>query len=194
MSQNANNLIERLKQELSIKKDKELCELLDIKHNTLSTWRKRDSIDFNKVIDICESKGLDLNFIFFDEFNQKEKENQSTLPTKASHKEPAYELIPLISSKLINANRNICIFINVNRQKKNYYNEIVVSQQLSIKKLSENIKYVLELKNGRILMDTLLVDKAKSNSTIFLVGNVIKLKFNDIAKVWQVLGESMITY
>lgn len=193
MSQNANNLIERLKQELSIKKDKELCELLDIKNNTLSTWRKRDSIDFNKVIDICESKGLDLNFIFFDEFNEKEKENQSTLPAKASNKEPAYELIPLISSKLVNANRNIGIFINVKQQEKNYHNEIIVTQRLSIKKLSENIKYVFELKSGRLLMDTLLIDKTKSTSTILLVGNVIKLKSNDIAKVWQVLGESMIT-
>jgi|SRR5690606_11827689 len=193
MSQNANNLIDRLKQELSIKKDKELCELLDIKHNTLSSWRKRDSIDFNKVIAICESKGLDLNFIFFDEFNEEEKENLSTLTAKPSNKESAHKLIPLISSKLVNANRNIGIFINVKQKEKDYHNEIIVTQRLSIKKLSENIKYVFELKSGRILMDTLLVDKAKSNATILLVGNVIKLKSNDIAKVWQVLGESMIT-
>jgi glycerophosphoryl diester phosphodiesterase len=193
MSQNANNLIDRLKQELSIKKDKELCELLDIKHNTLSSWRKRDSIDFNKVIAICESKGLDLNFIFFDEFNEEEKENLSTLTAKPSNKESAHKLIPLISSKLVNANRNIGIFINVKQKEKDYHNEIIVTQRLSIKKLNENIKYVFELKSGRLLMDTLLIDKTKSTSTILLVGNVIKLKSNDIAKVWQVLGESMIT-
>ena len=192
MSQNANDLIERLKQELSIRKDKELCELLDIKHNTLSTWRKRDSIDFNKVIALCELKGLDLNFIFFEEDNDGQNQNKPSLPPlKQEHFAKEFKIKPLMSSKLINSYRNIALFIHINQHVSEHYNEIIVTQRLSVKKLSENTKYIFELKSGNFLKDTLLLDTAKSISTIYLVNNILKLKFSEISKVWQVLGESM---
>jgi hypothetical protein len=66
MSQNAINILLRLKEALQINTDKEICSLLDVKSNTLSTWKKRDTLDFNKVIGLCEERNLDLNYIFFE--------------------------------------------------------------------------------------------------------------------------------
>ena len=63
-SQNAINVIDRLKKALKIKTDIELSEFLNIKPNTISTWKKRDSVDFDSIISICELYELDLNEIF----------------------------------------------------------------------------------------------------------------------------------
>lgn len=63
-SQNAISVIARLKKALKIKTDIELSEFLNIKPNTISTWKKRDSVDFDSIITICELYELDLNEIF----------------------------------------------------------------------------------------------------------------------------------
>ena len=74
MAQSAITVIERIKNELLLTSDKALCKLLDIKPNTLSTWKKRDTLDFNKVIALCNERQLNLNYIFFGE----ERETQPT--------------------------------------------------------------------------------------------------------------------
>ncbi|NMH27392.1 LexA family transcriptional regulator [Flavobacterium silvaticum] len=65
-SQNANNVIKRLKSLLKVKTDIELSELLNIKPNTISTWKKRNSLDYETIISICELYELDLNALFLD--------------------------------------------------------------------------------------------------------------------------------
>ncbi len=187
MSQNANNLIDRLKQELSLNKDKDLCLLLDIKQNTLSTWRKRDSIDFNKVITLCELRGLDLNYIFFEDV----KESQEVVSRVLDHSQIVKkELQPFIITKLVSNNRNIALFVNSSNTDTSVDNLLYVSQKISIKKLSHKSKYIFELLNGSLFVDTLLVDIEKPPEVVFLEEHSEKLAVDKIAKVWQVLEES----
>lgn len=74
-SQNAIKVIGRLKKSLKIKTDIELSEFLNIRPNTISTWKKRNSVDYDSIISICELYEIDLNHIFLD---KKEAEVQNS--------------------------------------------------------------------------------------------------------------------
>jgi phage repressor protein C with HTH and peptisase S24 domain len=63
-SQNAKNILERLKNQLNISSDTELSEFLGVKQNTISTWKSRNSLDYEKIISICDKNKLDTNYIF----------------------------------------------------------------------------------------------------------------------------------
>lgn len=58
-SHNANELITRLKIFYQLDSDAALCKMLGIKPPTLSSWKKRNSLDFALIFARC--KDLDLN-------------------------------------------------------------------------------------------------------------------------------------
>ncbi len=63
-SQNAIIIIDRLKNLLEIKSDSALAEFLNIRPNTLSTWKSRNSVDYSAIIEVCKLYEIDLNFLF----------------------------------------------------------------------------------------------------------------------------------
>lgn len=63
-SQNAIIILDRLKGALKITTDLMLAEVLGVKQPTLSTWKKRNTMDYPLIITFCNNAGLDLNFIF----------------------------------------------------------------------------------------------------------------------------------
>lgn len=65
-SQNANLILKKLKKSLKISTDIQLSEILNVKPNTISTWKKRNTIDYKLIISICELYEIDLNLIFLD--------------------------------------------------------------------------------------------------------------------------------
>lgn len=188
MSQKANNLIERLKSELSIKKDKDLCILLDIKHNTLSTWKKRDTLDFNKILALCEEHNLDLNYIFFEEENLLEQPEQKPLPKKLKVKRKT-KLDHFYSTSLVSTNRNIALFYNQVETAKEKLGEIIVGQRVSINKIIEDSLYVFEDATNNFYLDTFLFVKETTSAApiLFLKDNERKFETNKIINIWQVL-------
>ncbi len=69
------NILEKLKLRLGIKKGMELAEAFNVKANTLSSWKMRNSIPYERILRLCEQYQLDLNEIFYDNyhtFNVKE--------------------------------------------------------------------------------------------------------------------------
>ncbi|MGS2763335.1 LexA family transcriptional regulator [Sinomicrobium sp. M5D2P9] len=58
-------LLKRLKELIGIRTDVELSEVLGIKPNTLSTWKKRNTLDYKKVLTACYNYRLDINKLFF---------------------------------------------------------------------------------------------------------------------------------
>lgn len=69
-SLNANLILKKLKKALKISTDIQLSEFLNIKPNTISTWKKRNSLDYASIISICELYEIDLN----DVFSEKKKD------------------------------------------------------------------------------------------------------------------------
>ena len=61
ISQNANFIINRLKSALNFKTDLDLAEFFGVKPSTLSTWRARNSVNYDLIFANCSD--LDLNWI-----------------------------------------------------------------------------------------------------------------------------------
>ncbi len=65
--QNATAVIKKLKRMLGIKTDLELSNILDVKPNTISSWKKRNSLQYEGLIELCKVRRIDLNELFFKE-------------------------------------------------------------------------------------------------------------------------------
>lgn len=71
----ANDVIRRLKQLLGFKTDLELANLLGIKPNTLSSWKIRETLRYDKIIEVCKEHRIDLNELFLTHPNAVYKGN-----------------------------------------------------------------------------------------------------------------------
>ncbi len=69
--QNATNTLIRLKNLLNINTDSKLSKFLNIKPNTISSWKKRNTLDYNKIINKCLELNIDLNAVFNEEAESK---------------------------------------------------------------------------------------------------------------------------
>lgn len=58
-------VLNRLKLYLNVKTDVQLSTLLNVKPNTITSWKKRNSLQFESIIDICELNQVDLNELFY---------------------------------------------------------------------------------------------------------------------------------
>lgn len=63
-------IIERVKVCLNLKTDIELANMLEIKQNTISAWRKRGNIDLPKIITLCEPTGVSMDWLIYGKENQ----------------------------------------------------------------------------------------------------------------------------
>lgn len=74
-SQNANLILQRLKSALKARTDIELSEFLNVKPNTISSWKKRNTLDYSGIIAICELYEINLNEIFYNKTSPKSYES-----------------------------------------------------------------------------------------------------------------------
>lgn len=90
-SLNANLILKKLKKALKISTDIQLSEFLNIKPNTISTWKKRNSLDYSSIIAICELYEIDLNEIFFEKKNPKKDYGNYTSETPLVSREVQFQ-------------------------------------------------------------------------------------------------------
>ena len=195
MSQNANNIIIRLKEELHISADKEICQLLDIKPNTLSTWKKRETLDFNKVIGLCEERNLDLNYIFFDERQSSDIQKDDAFYNQVADEENTLSCdskIELISKfELINTNRNLAIFNSIKSEHPSMQNkQLVVGQKVSKKQIKENELYIIEDSVNSFFIDelTFLSTNKDNFSYKFHYSQTVSDQPIQFKNVWRVIS------
>lgn len=67
ISNNATIFLERLKSELHIQRDLELASYLGVKHNTISGWKSRNSVDYDLILSKCDN--LDWNYLLLGQSN-----------------------------------------------------------------------------------------------------------------------------
>lgn len=60
--QDVNKILDRIKLLFSLVSDAELAEFMDVSPPTVSNWRTRGSVPYEKIIAKCEGKSLDLIF------------------------------------------------------------------------------------------------------------------------------------
>ncbi|MDC7993567.1 helix-turn-helix domain-containing protein [Altibacter sp. HG106] len=194
MAQSASIVIDRIKAELSLTSDKALCKLLEIKANTLSTWKKRDTLDFNKVIALCNENQLNLNYIFFGE------EDAGATTVSESKEEGALKKVihPLKASKdvrklkLINTNRNIIVFQTFDATHPSVAKgSVVVGQKIRKTKIKEETPYIIKFQNNMCLIDELCSCDENGNCYSLKYQNISELKEiepeRDISDIYQLV-------
>ncbi len=62
--------LNRLKQEVGIKTDKELAEAMGVKYGTLTKWVARNSIPKDPLVEFVVKKGIDLKQLAYDEVSE----------------------------------------------------------------------------------------------------------------------------
>jgi hypothetical protein len=60
----SSEILDRLMDFKGLKSDNKLADILDVSPNTVSTWRKRNSIPFIKIIEFCDYESISLDYIF----------------------------------------------------------------------------------------------------------------------------------
>ena len=69
-SLNVSLIIEQLKDALNERTDKSLCEKLGITPQTLSSWKRRNSIPYETIVEIAHAHNLSLDWLTFGKESQ----------------------------------------------------------------------------------------------------------------------------
>lgn len=62
--QKLDEILDRLYKAIGITKNSDFCEKYDVKPNTLSTWRKRNTIPYDFIMEIAEKENISLEWLF----------------------------------------------------------------------------------------------------------------------------------
>ena len=84
-----NPILDRLKIAYKLKSDRQLANQLNFTSSTISTWRKRNIIDFNRLLAECDY--IDLNWLIRGEgpmFLKEEAENKG--PNRVNERKEVY--------------------------------------------------------------------------------------------------------
>lgn len=63
-------VLDRLKEHLEVRTNTELSNILEVKPNTISTWKKRNTLDYPRILSVCQTYNIDIDKIFFDKQKQ----------------------------------------------------------------------------------------------------------------------------
>jgi len=77
---NIEEIINRCKLALSIENDKQLANILEVEPSTIAKWKSRKTIDYFKMLTICQQYNISLNWLFLgigDIFIKEGKDNKN---------------------------------------------------------------------------------------------------------------------
>jgi len=60
---NIDDILSRLYDKLGFSKDKDFCEKYELKQNTVSTWKKRNSVPYDLIADISQNENISLDYV-----------------------------------------------------------------------------------------------------------------------------------
>lgn len=200
-SLNANLILKRLKKALQINTDIELSKLLDIKPNTISTWKKRDTLDYSAIISICNFHEIDLNKIL-SEKNHNEKTNNIILNnTPLIKREIQFEYclgnedllnslpkyhFPFIQSKI----SRVFEIVSNNMEPLVNANSFVVCEIADIKSIEEDAIVVIISKTKGLIINRIINNSPLENNFTLSNDNAFfkntTIDSEDIKEIWTV--------
>lgn len=72
-------ILERIKEKLNIKNDKEIAEVLGVNQQNLTNWKARNTIPYFEIISLCLEKNINLIYILTGEKGEKTRKNDKSL-------------------------------------------------------------------------------------------------------------------
>ena len=167
-SLNANLILKKLKNALKISTDIQLSEFLNIKPNTISTWKKRNSLDYASIISICELYEIDLNEIFFEKKNLKKDYNNYSSETPLVSREVQFQYCIGSAGILENLPKYNFPFVRAEETR-------------AFQVLSNNMFPVIE-ENSFAVCESCEIDTIPDNSLVVIVSKAKGLFINRITK------------
>ncbi|MCD0476082.1 helix-turn-helix domain containing protein [Flavobacterium sp. EDS] len=200
-SLNANLILKRLKKALQINTDIDLSKLLNIKPNTISTWKKRDTLDYSAIISICNLHEIDLNKILSEKSYNEKVNNITVNNTPLIKRELQFEYclgnedllnslpqyhFPFIQSKISRAfeivSNNMNPTINAN--------SFVVCEITDIKSIEENAIAVIISKTKGLIINRVINNSPLENNFTLSNDNTFfrntTIDSDDIKEIWAV--------
>lgn len=201
-SQNANIILKRLKKSLKIGTDIELSVLLNIKPNTISTWKKRNSVDYSSIIAICELYEIDLNEIFYDKkivaTNGNALQETPLVCSEVQYqycidKESLIDNLPKFSFPFIKSDTTRVFQVSSNNMFPSIeQNSFVVCELSNLETFKDNNLGVVISKSKGFFINK--VSRSTENKAVFVLVNEnsffnnILLNASDIDEIWQIKG------
>lgn len=163
---------------LKVRTDVELSELLNIKPNTISSWKKRNSLDYDTIISICELYDLDLNALFLRKKSVGVQRNETPFLGRETQfqyasgqdRESLMDLVPKFSFPFLTSENTLAFQVTSNNM---------------FPLLVENSVALCELSDLEEIKDAQVVVLVTHNKGIF----VNKLMRNPITKGQFILDE-----
>ncbi|MFT3795943.1 LexA family transcriptional regulator [Flavobacterium sp.] len=201
-SLNANLILKKLKKALKISTDIQLSEFLNIKPNTISTWKKRNSLDYASIIAICELYEIDLNDIFFEKKNPKKDFSNYTSETPLVSREVQFqycigsagilESLPKYNFPFVRAEETRAFQVLSN----NMFpiieeNSFAVCESCEIGTISENSLVVIVSKAKGLFINR--IQKSEKPDTFILSSenaffNNVSIHISEINEIWLIKG------
>jgi hypothetical protein len=167
-SQNAIFILNKLKKSLKISTDIELSEMLNVKPNTISTWKKRNTLDYNSIIAICELYEINLNDIFSEIKTVRNINSSDTCETPLVCSEVQFQYCIDKESLIENLPRYSFPFIK--------------SDETTVFQVSSNNMYPLIELNSFVICELSTIDAIKNNSIAVIVSKTKGFFINRIAR------------
>lgn len=97
------DIIKRLKEELNLKTDKELYELIGVSQGVFSNWKTRNSIPYSEITTLCFEKNIDMKFILTGKKDSNSLKNDENLSkTQKEITEKIKKLDPIQQKIILN--------------------------------------------------------------------------------------------
>mgnify|MGYP003571689253 CR=1 FL=1 len=58
-----NEILNRLYEKMGVSKDSEFCKKMDLKASTVSSWRKRNSIPYDMIVDLSHNANFSIDYV-----------------------------------------------------------------------------------------------------------------------------------
>ncbi len=201
-SQNANLILKKLKKKLKVTTDIELSKILNVKPNTISSWKKRDTVDYNTIISICELYEIDLNEIFISTKPKNSIDYTSCKTPLVSselqfqyclEKDSLIESLPVYHFPFIKSSHTMVFQVSSN----NMYpliklNSYVVCESIDLNDVKDNSLVVIISKTKGFFLNRILTNKI--NDDILILNNEntffsnIEFEKTAINELWVVKG------
>lgn len=200
---NANLILGRLKKALKINRDIQLSEFLNVRPNTISTWKKRNTLDYNAIISICELYEIDLNEIFLEKKTSKNDGSNYAGETPLISREIQFqyclgasgtlETLPKYNFPSISGDNTRAFQVSSNNMLPIIEeNSFAICEEININDIQDNNIVVIVSKSRGLFINKISHIKDKKDTFLLSSENTffnnVTIDIDDINEIWLIKG------
>lgn len=199
--QNATEIISRLKEMLKIRKDIQLAEFLNVRPNTISTWKKRNTLDYDALVRICDLYELDLNEVLLGRKRHGAVSSETPLLTRdllfqytaGTDRATLMEIVPKYNFPFLSAGPSMAFQVVGN----NMYptipeNAFVICEKTFLFDIREDWPVVVISRQKGLFVNRVAGNPGHMGELVLSNDNKkhrdIRLLFTEVDEIWKITG------